>query len=108
MKSKISISIGERIRHFRELTGLSQLQLAQKVPCEPSTIAHYETGKNLVSMTKLIRIAEILGVELYQFLITASAEPDIETIDKINKLLSNTNKVQLELIYKIVSSLLEF
>lgn len=61
MKTDVSIAIGARIRHFRELAGLSQLQLAEKVQCEPSTLAHYETGKNLASMTKLIRIAEVLN-----------------------------------------------
>ena len=69
MKTDVSISIGARIRHFRKLAGLSQLQLSEKVQCEPSTLAHYETGKNLVSMTRLIRIAEVLEVDLYQFFI---------------------------------------
>lgn len=49
---------------------MTQLELSEKVPCESSTLAHYETGKNLVSMTKLIRIADVLGVELYQFFIS--------------------------------------
>lgn len=107
MKTNTSIQIGTRIRHFRELAGLTQLQLSELIPCEPSTIAHYETGKNLVSMTKLIRIAEVLEVELYQFFITSPIDSDIETIDKLNKLLSTVNKVQLNLIYNIVSSVLE-
>lgn len=107
MKTDISIFIGARIRHYRELAGLSQLQLSEKVQCEPSTLAHYETGKNLVSMTKLIRIAKVLDVELYQFFITSQVKTDIVTIEKLNKLLLTANKVQLELIYKIISSILE-
>ncbi len=107
MKTDVSISIGARIRHFRELAGLSQLQLSEKVQCEPSTLAHYETGKNLVSMTKLIRIAEVLEVDLYQFFISTPVETDTKTIEKLNKLLSTASKVQIGLIYNIVSSLLE-
>ncbi len=107
MKTNTSIQIGTRIRHFRELAGLTQMQLSEKIPCEPSTLAHYETGKNLVSMTKLIRISEILEVELYQFFITSPIESDMETIEKLNKLLLNANKVQIGLIYNIVSSVLE-
>ena len=107
MKTTTSIQIGARIRHFRELAGLSQLQLSEKVQCEPSTLAHYETGKNLVSMTKLIRISEVLEVDLYQFFISSPVETDVETIEKMNKLLSTANKVQIELIYNIVSSILE-
>lgn len=107
MKTNTSIQIGTRIRHFRELAGLTQLQLSELIPCEPSTLAHYETGKNLVSMTKLIRIAEVLEVDLYQFFITTSVKSDIEITNKLNKLLSTANKVQLNLIYNIISSVLE-
>lgn len=107
MKTEISIKIGARIRHFRELAGLSQLQLSEMVQCEPSTLAHYETGKNLVSMTKLIRISEVLKVDLYQFFVLAPVETDIETTEKLNKLLANASKVQIGLIYNIVSSVLE-
>ncbi len=58
-------------------------------------------------MTKLIRIAEVLEVDLYQFFISAPVEADIETIEKLNKLLSTASKVQIGLIYNIVSSVLE-
>lgn len=108
MKTSTSIQIGKRIKYFRELAGLTQLQLAEKVPCEPSTLAHYETGKNLVSMTKLIRISEVLEVDLCKFFTTSSSETDIETLDKLNELLKKANKVQIGLIYNIVSSILEF
>lgn len=59
-------------------------------------------------MTKLIRIAEALEVNLYQFFISMPVEADIETIEKLNKLLSTASKVQIGLIYNIVSSVLEF
>lgn len=108
MKTDISVSIGARIRHFRELAGLSQLQLSEKVQCEPSTLAHYETGKNLVSMTKLIRISEVLKVELYQFFIPELKSADVHTSERLNKLISTAGKSQLELIYNIISGILEF
>lgn len=107
MKTDVSMAIGERIRHFRELAGLTQLQLSELVQCEPSTLAHYETGKNLVSMTKLIRISEALEVDLYKFFMMSSIDGDIETINKLNELLKRANKVQLGLIYNIISSVLE-
>lgn len=59
-------------------------------------------------MIKLIRIAEALEVNLYQFFISMPVEADIETIEKLNKLLSTASKVQIGLIYNIVSSVLEF
>ena len=107
MRTEFSIRIGSRIRHFRELAGLTQLQLSEMIPCEPSTLAHYETGKNLVSMTRLQKIAEALEVEPYQFFIAASQNVDKNTIEAIESLLNTANKVQLRLIYDIISSVLE-
>lgn len=107
MKTDTSIQIGRRIKHFRELAGMTQLQLAEKVPCEPSTLAHYETGKNLVSMTKIIRISEVLGVELYQFFISNTPAVDTDKVEKLNKILKNANDIQLNLICNIIESILD-
>lgn len=107
MKTNTSIQIGKRIKHFRELAGMTQLKLAQELPCEPSTLAHYETGKNLVSMTKLIRISEVLGVELYQFFISNTPDVDTDKVEKLNKMLVNANDVQFNLICNIIESILD-
>ena len=58
-------------------------------------------------MTKLIRIAEVLNVELYQFFVTSSLNPNPDTIEELNTLLAKANKVQLNLIYGIIKSILE-
>lgn len=107
MKTNTSIQIGKRIKHFRELAGMTQLQLAQEVPCEPSTLAHYETGKNLVSMTKLIRISEVLGVELYQFFILNVPDVDKDKLSKLNNMLKSASDIQLNLILNIIENILD-
>ena len=107
MKTDFSISIGARIRHFRELSDLTQMQLSELIPCEPSTLAHYETGKNLVSMTRLQKISEVLGVAPYQFFIESSPDTDKSTIEAIEKLLKSANKIQLGLVYRFISNILE-
>ena len=107
MKTDFSINIGARIRHFRELAGLSQLELSELIPCEPSTLAHYETGKNLVSMTRLKKISEVLKIEPYQFFISANNKSDKNNFDSIVSLLKTANSLQLGLIYNFISSILE-
>lgn len=107
MKTEFSIKLGARIKHFRELNGLSQLELSSLVPCEPSTLAHYETGKNLVSMTRLQRIAEVLKVEPYLFFLWENPKNDAETVSIINSLISKADKVQISLIKKIIESVIE-
>ena len=108
MKTDFSINMGARIKHFRKLTGMSQLEFSELIDCDPSTLAHYETGKNLVSMTKLQKIAEVLNVEPYQFFINDTPEQDKKIIDSINYLLNTANNVQLWLIHIFIKSILEF
>ena len=107
MKTDFSINLGARIRHFRQLTGMSQLKFSELIECDPSTLAHYETGKNLISMTKLQKISEVLNVEPYQFFIKDTNEPDKDVIESINYLLSTADNVQLGLIHNFICTLLE-
>ena len=107
MKTDFSMNIGARIRHFRKLTGMSQLEFSELIDCDPSTLAHYETGKNLVSMTKLQKISEVLKVEPYQFFVKETPEPDKKISEEINYLLKNADSVQLGLIHNIIKSIVE-
>lgn len=107
MKTDFSIKIGSRIKYFRELNGLSQLELAELIPCEPSTLAHYETGKNLVSMTRFKRIAEVLKIDAYKLLLDRIPNGNKKTIEDIEKLLLTANDTQLGLIYSTISGILD-
>lgn len=107
MKTDFSINLGARIKHFRELTGMSQLKFSELIECDPSTLAHYETGKNLVSMTKLQKISEVLNVEPYKFFIKNTPECTTDKIDAINYLLKTANKVQLGLIHNFIRTILD-
>lgn len=86
---------------------MTQLQLSELIPCEPSTLAHYETGKNLVSMTRLKKISEVLEIEPYQLFISANNKLDTNKPESIMSLLKTANDVQLGLIYNFISTILE-
>ena len=107
MKTEFSVNIGARIRHFRKLAGMSQLKFAELIDCDPTTLAHYETGKNLVSMTKLKVISEALNVEPYQFFLKETPQSDKSSIEAINNLLFTADKVQLGLIYNFIQTIME-
>lgn len=62
------MSIGENIRFYRKLMGLSQKELAKKAFCDRSYIALIECGRKLPSAAIIKIIAEALNVtpnELY-------------------------------------------
>lgn len=63
----IDIEIGKRIRDQRNMLGVSQEKLAYGCGLTFQQIQKYETGKNRVSMSRLVQISEVLGVSLETF-----------------------------------------
>ena len=71
------MTVGEKIRHFRQKKGLTQRQLGEL--CEPkiaeSTIRRYEIGKLNPKIGTIQRIAKALDVPYTDFI-------DIESVEK--------------------------
>lgn len=59
-----SLGVGELLLTARELTGLTQSQLAARASTSQSAISAMETGNRLPSVRTLMRIAEAAGFEL--------------------------------------------
>lgn len=53
--------IGKRIRHRREVAGLSQEQLAEKLALSTNHISSMECGKSLLTTKRLLDLCDILG-----------------------------------------------
>jgi Zn-dependent peptidase ImmA (M78 family)/transcriptional regulator with XRE-family HTH domain len=62
MAIRTSVIYGERIKQARELNNLTQSELAKRVGCNQSAIAHFENDRTLPSNEILKAIAEITGV----------------------------------------------
>jgi transcriptional regulator with XRE-family HTH domain len=58
------LGVGELLLTARELTGLTQSQLAACASTSQSAISSMETGNRLPSVRTLVRIAEAAGFEL--------------------------------------------
>ena len=54
----------DRLKEIRQKSGMTQLQLADKLSVERSSITKYETGANMPSDTILIKIADLFNVSL--------------------------------------------
>ncbi len=57
-----------RVRHFRELAGLTQKELAAFLGVTKNTIVNYETGRSNPTMDIVVRMAHILNVTTDQLL----------------------------------------
>ncbi|MFW5930851.1 MAG: helix-turn-helix domain-containing protein [Desulfosalsimonas sp.] len=66
-QSTAGAELGPRIRVLRTRRGLSQTELAKMVGVTPSTISQVESNQIYPSLPALIRMAEILSVEISAF-----------------------------------------
>lgn len=61
-------AIGELIRHMRKSSGMSQMQLADKIGVSYQQVQKYEKGINKLSLSRLKQISGALGVPVSMFL----------------------------------------
>lgn len=62
MANSIDVHIGNRVRIVREVFGLTQQELADKVEVELGTIREYESGETRIPFSRLEAIADALAV----------------------------------------------
>lgn len=58
------MELGKRIRQLRAETGLSQLELAQRLGADGRQISRYENGHVSPSLEVLVRLSEVFDVSL--------------------------------------------
>lgn len=56
-------TIGERIKHIRKLSGLTQKQFAERIGAKQNTIAQYEIGRNSPLEPVITSICKEFGVD---------------------------------------------
>ncbi len=72
------IDLGGRIKNLRNLTGFNQSELAKSVGVTPSTISQVENNQIYPSLPALIKMAEILNVDISSlFRESFSREPSV-------------------------------
>jgi transcriptional regulator with XRE-family HTH domain len=57
----------EKLIEKRKLAGLSQAAVAGKLKCTPSAVNQYENGKRKPSFDVVIKLAEIYGCSVNDF-----------------------------------------
>ncbi len=67
-RTSTRIDLGTRLKEMRSRRGLSQTELARMVGVTPSTISQVESSQIYPSLPALIKMAEILSVEVSSFL----------------------------------------
>jgi len=62
MKKDINVVLGEKVRLYRIAAGIKQKDFAVKIGVSYQQVQKYESGKDKISIKRLIEISEILAI----------------------------------------------
>jgi transcriptional regulator with XRE-family HTH domain len=94
--------IGERIRAFRLLRGMSQEGLAERLGVTFQQVQKYEKGANRISASRLIHAAEVLEVSLDQLTGRSSEHPGRSAI--LDAALDGADAARLLRAYRVIEN----
>lgn len=80
--------IGLRVKAYRDIKGFSQTELGESVGVTFQQIQKYESGKNKVSVSRLIDMCKILDTPLMSFL-TGLADADNTSVIAVSDVKQN-------------------
>lgn len=106
--SEIAKIIGNRLRHYRLQTGLSQEKLAELSGCHPTYIGQIERGEKNATLESVEKIATALGLPLSKLF----DKYDPDTVNDIpsrcyDLFLSKSNEEQ-EKLYRILFEIISY
>ena len=107
MDSYIQQQLGNKIRKYRKLKGLSQEQLAEEIGIATNTLSSIERGNAFMTAKTLEKIIKIFGVtpqEMFTFPNSISEEDRYTYIlKKLDLLKADAEKMQID--YNVVKGL---
>lgn len=103
------MSIGERIIELRNLSGMSQLQLAREMEVSRQAVSKWENDQSAPDSLKMIRLAEVLETDV-EYLTTGrrnfSRRPPVvvNTVETVEKIVE---KPVIQIVEKTVEKVVE-
>lgn len=91
---EIDAVIGQRVRALRKLKGLNQNDFAKMIGVTFQQLQKYELATNRISCSRLVVMAEALGVDVSEFFynITKSADKNLYSDEEV-KLIAKLRKL---------------
>lgn len=98
--------LGARIKELREKKKYTQEQLAEIIDIDSRSLSRIETGISFTTIDKLKKLAKALDVEIKDLFSAEHLDDTQKLISKIHTLLESAAVEDIQLIYKIVLSVL--
>ncbi len=107
LMSAVVNQIGAKIKQFRRKKGLTQAELAELINVDPKYISRLETGTSTPSIGVIVRLGEVLNIEIFNFFVFDTQKEKAKVIKSINSKLNKANVKELNAIFEIVSVITE-
>lgn len=105
----IKKELGEKIKRFRKLRGLTQEQLAEMVDISSRNLSNIEIGASFVKSDTLEKILDALNISTEELFANDHIKSNIELVKDIDNYISKVknDNITLGKIYKIVKTIVE-
>jgi transcriptional regulator with XRE-family HTH domain len=104
----VAKKIGVRVATRRQLAGLSQAQLAERISVASETISRLETGAAVPSIKRLLSIAAELHIELHDlFRIGSKDAPKELAIEKLLWVVSRRTVGEIDLVTTLAAAVFD-
>ena len=110
MKS-VHSEVGNRIRQFRQRSDMSQEKLALNAGINISFLGDIERGNKkptIESLEKLLVALNVTFLEFFDYEKEIKPLKDCSALEKLDLLLKNRSNDEVEMIYAVVSQILEY
>lgn len=108
---EIDTYVGHKLRQVRTSAGMSQTDLANELGITFQQIQKYEKGTNRISVSRLYRIAKLLGVSFDYFVdgfegssLKSRATPQQQ---RLEEMLTNKSTMKLAMYYQLLDEKLQ-
>jgi len=98
------VTIGKKIREFRKLNKLTQIELAEKVDLNEKQISRIEMGLNYPTYITFAKLINILNIDLKVFSGNNNEIKD-SSKNKLLHLINNSNEKELKIFLDVLSAL---
>ena len=96
--------IGQRIRTYRKMNGLSQEELAERVNISTTHMSHIETANTKLSLPVLVDIAAVLRVRTDDLLKDCPQKTKNDIIAEISDIIDQCSEKDAELITDVIKA----
>lgn len=98
----IKYKIGEKIRYYRKLRGLTLKDLSRELKITSQQLQKYEKNKNRVTTERLLQISSILDLPISSFFDDITPEDTTTPDIQLTKLIYNFKRISSEKIKKLL------